>query len=428
MKNIRELRNALAAVVPGLGNAIAMGVQELIDSQSPAVERDASGVPVAWRIFRLGPNEMTRNGDENIALNFTGEMFDMIVGYFREKGGKVPLDSRHFIYRLAEHFHVDENKVLNLLPDGKATFGFADLEKRADGLWAVNVEYVPLARQLMAEGIFRWFSPVVRGLVDGRLRVTSIALENEPALNGLDQLAAVADNEPPRTLAELTRAVDSLAAGAQSISPSQKLTNSNPNKEKRVNKLFAALAGLLGLDSLSLGANQEAPEGVVEKIETLKNELPGLRQAKTVATATAAFLGAIRGPLALAADADLNAAQGAILGIAQKAGQADALKVRVDALALEAETRKRDELIAQGQTEGKLPKDGALHEWAKKQDSVALAAYLGAAVKCVPIEPISRGQIANPDTIALSASDREVCKLTGIKEEDFLKTKKAAGK
>jgi phage I-like protein len=422
-RKFSEFRNALAAALPDACNAVALGVQDLgamAGGLPQAIERDASGVPFAWRLFPVGRTEITRNGNERIVLDFTPEMFQEIVGYFQEKGGKIPLDSRHFLYRLAEKFGVDESEVLRLLPYGRGTFGYADLELRDDGLWAVNVEYVPLARDLMAEGIFRWFSPVLRGLADGRLRITSVAFENEPAINNLDAIAASADTKPRTlTLAEIGRAVDAIAASANQISRNRH-PKTEPAKEKSVKKLLTALAGLLGMDSLSLGADQDAPEGVVEKIETLKNELPGLRKVKSAADS---FLGAVRDTLALGADADLNAAQGAILGLAEKARQADGLKTRVDALELAAETRKRDELIEQGRTAGKLT-DGPQLEWARKQDSVALGAFLAVAPVVVQGR-IDRTHVTAPDSVALSASDREVCKLIGIKEADFLATKKA---
>lgn len=412
----REFRSALAAALPGACNAIALGVVDL--GAVPAVERDAAGVPVAWRLFPIGRTEITRNGDERIALDFTREMFAAIVGYFQEKGVKIPLDSRHFLYRLAEKFRVDEIEVLRLLPDGRGTFGYADLELRDDGLWAVNVEYVPLARDLMAEGIIRWFSPVLRGLSDGRLRITSVAFENEPAINNLDALAAAAET-PPCTLAEIGRAVDSLAGGAHDHSQSPN-RNRQQQKGGNVNKLLSSLAGLLGLDSLSLGADNDAPQGVVEKIDGLKAELPGLRQAKAAADT---FLGAVRDALALGADADLNAAQGAILGLAEKARQADGLKTRVDALELAAETRKRDELIEQGRTAGKLA-DGPQLEWARKQDSVALGAFLAVAPVVVPVGQIPRDGLGNPDALSLTAAERKVAGQMGLAEADVLASKK----
>ncbi|MCX6984701.1 MAG: hypothetical protein NT118_08130, partial [Lentisphaerae bacterium] len=207
------------------GNTIALGI---FDLSSPAtgdqrlttdipVERDASGVPVAWRIFKLGENSISQ-GSETFILEFTPEMFNQMIAYFAEKGAKIPLDSSHFLYYLAEKLQVSEDAIVKLIPDGQGTFGFGSLEKRPDGLWVTNVEYVPLARELMAQRIFRYFSPVIRGLVDGRLRVTSVAFINEPALNNLDAIAASAEKCStgilPVSLFEIQGKLDAIAASA----------------------------------------------------------------------------------------------------------------------------------------------------------------------------------------------------------------------
>ena len=166
-KPFEILRANIAKALPNSGNTIALGMFEMPETDDKEqmadipVERDASGVPVAWRIFKLGVNEITQM-NTSYSLDFTGEVFDLIIAYFAEKGSRIPLDSHHFLYHLANRLQVDETEVLKLLPDGTATFGFGSLEKRPDGLWVTNVEYVTLARDLMAQGIFRYFSPVLR--------------------------------------------------------------------------------------------------------------------------------------------------------------------------------------------------------------------------------------------------------------------------
>ena len=77
-----------------------------------------------------------------------------------------------------------------------AALGFAALEAREDGLYAVEIELLPLASKLFELGCLRYFSPVIRGL-DGKspLRITSVAMDNVPALSNLPILAASGEND-----------------------------------------------------------------------------------------------------------------------------------------------------------------------------------------------------------------------------------------
>jgi len=407
-KNIADLAERLGGIV----NTIALGVFDLSDGSdrsdvSDSVERDASGVPTAWRLFKLGNNEITRNG-ETFTLEFTQEMFDAIIAYFLEKGTKVPLDSEHFLYNLAEKLGVPESEILNLIPGGRGTFGFGALEKRADGLWISNVEYVPLARDLMAQKIWRWFSPVLRGLVDGHLRVTSVAFVNEPALNNLDAIAASSESSSLSSMSSLSSIISNIK------------TN-NQQKETRVKSILTAIAGLLGIDSLSLGADGSAPEGVAEKIETLKGEVSELRSSKAK---FAGFIGSVKNALALGADTAMDVVEGKIIQIAEQAKEASVWKSKADALELAAETDKFGKLLEKGKAEGKLSEAMLASPWIKKQDSLSLSAFLEVAQPIVPLGTVAAGNLSQEDSVALSAEDKEVCKQLGLSEEKFLEEKK----
>ena len=154
------------------------------------VERSPSGVPSAWRLFALGANPLTLKGHDAVLTLGEPEM-RRIVEYHRKKGCKIPIDSRHFVSQLATSLRRDESEILNLLPHGTATMGYGALELRSDGLWLSEVEFVPLAEELLKAGTIKYCSPVIRGL-DGSepLRLTSVALDNEPCLNNLPELTA----------------------------------------------------------------------------------------------------------------------------------------------------------------------------------------------------------------------------------------------
>ena len=146
--------------------------------------------PKPFRLFAVGENRLTRNG-KTCTLTLSEEDVAAIAGYHKAKGEKIPIDSRHALFLAAEKAHVSETEAARAVPSKTAALGFAALEARADGLYAVDVELLPLAAELFRAGSLRYWSPVIRGL-DGKspLRVTSIAFDNVPALNGLDVLAA----------------------------------------------------------------------------------------------------------------------------------------------------------------------------------------------------------------------------------------------
>ena len=388
---------------------LAIALSAFDSEQQIPVERDASGIPVAWRIVAYGPWTVTKNGETFVLLDVTEAIIDQVIAYYAKKGVKVPIDSRHFLYQLAEKYGVDESDIIRLMPDTAGTFGFGDLEKRADGLWLTNVEYVPLGRELIAEGIFRYFSPVIRGLSTLQFRVTSVAMENEPATDNLYSFAAAAEDGPVN-IATLTAKIDAIAASAGA---NKLITAGNTRKETRMKKLLVAIAGLLGMDSIALGADNDADDSIIGKISAVKAQM----------AASGAFFGKVCDSLALSADAQPETVHAALQGLIAKGQAHDSLKAQVDSLALAAENDKRERLIAQGKADGKLSE--GLIPWAQTQDSAALAAYLDKAPVTVPVGQIQRdGLKPAGDSAALTAEDRQVCRAAGISEEEFLKTKK----
>jgi phage I-like protein len=403
------MKNLLNSDLQDLGNLVALGLHDLGTAPARAVERAADGVPTAWRLFGWGPFTITREG-ATVRGDFTPEAADIIVASFEGKGGKIPLDAKHFLFHLAQDLGIEESEVTRLLPDGRGTFGFAALEKRDDGLWLSDIEYVPPARALMARGVFRHFSPVVRGLSDGRLRITSVAFTNQPAIDRLDALVAESAPEPA------WRSVDALAASLDAaVAASANRRTGKRNKD--MDKLLAKLAALLGMDTIALSDDHAVPDTVVEKLDALAGEIVRLRTSHQAATD---FLAEARGPLALSEDADLATAAAALRGLAAKAGQADDLKARVDALALEAENRKRAEVVERGLSEGKLTRAMLDSGWCKGQDAAALSAYLECAPVIVPAgDKIDRSKLngPDPDTVALSEDDRKILAMLGVTDK-----------
>ena len=213
----------------------------------PGVETPPKQLPGAWRLLRIGANPLTKEG-KPFELRISREDVLAMADFAREKGGKIPIDSRHALFALAEHEGVEEEEVRRMLPHRCAALGFAALEARDDGLWAADVEWLPLAAEMVRNGFFRYFSPVIRGMSPGGvLRISSIALDNVPALNNLDVIAA-----------------------GDHVENQQGKGEDMPN-------LTEALQKLLGDEALALGDAQQT-QAVADKLLALADELPGLRE------------------------------------------------------------------------------------------------------------------------------------------------------
>ena len=402
------MKDAFAQLLHAPCTAMALAMQDL-GIGAARVERDAAGLPTAWQLFPFGQIQITQGG-ESLSGTFTPAMADSILAFAAEKNMPVPIDAEHALAHLAAMAGVEESDLLAAIPSGKLAIGFGQLAKRADGLWLTAVEWTDVGRALMATGAFRWHSPVLRGRSDGRYRVTSDSVTNNPAINDLDALVAEADDTMERdtlSLSDLTGATTPPTKGEQ------------PNMDKLL-ELLGALVGSNDAIALSDGA---LPADVMQSLTAIRDELPALRQAKTDGDA---FLLAARDALALGADADLNAVQGTLLGLVEKAKGADALEDQVKTLMLESETRKLTELTTQGLAEGKLTAAVVESDWFKGQDATMLDAFLKAAPVVVKVGPTTdKTKLADPDTITLTDEDRAVCTQMGLDEADFLAAKKA---
>lgn len=224
------------------------------------VERSPSGVPTAWRIFAPGANPLTLQGTDAV-LTLDEPKLQSIADYAARKGNKIPVDSQHFLSSLATKLKRDEADLLKMLPAGTATMGFGELAMRSDGLWFQNVQFVPLAEELLKAGTIKYFSPVLRG-VDGSepLRVTSVALSNEPQLNHLPELTRTL------TLAEITECIQQLERTIQM-----------PEKDKPELEIAVKRDKVL-CEVLQL-AETDTPEAVRGKLIALKTQadlVPGL--------------------------------------------------------------------------------------------------------------------------------------------------------
>lgn len=335
---------------------------------TPTVERDENGVPTAWLLVRAGPIPLRKNGADYV-LELTSKDLSAIEAYQKSQGERIPIDSNHYLHILAQKHGIEEREALQIMPSGVAAMGFGSLECRADGteLWLSGVEWTPSAYELLKEKIFRYFSPVFRGLKDGPLRITSVAMENEPAIKNLDALAAGASTctNAVATLREATP--EDAACGAY-----LKLETTNPNTKGRAMnmtpKLWDALMRLApGIDAAALAAE--------DADETKQDELAA------AVDGAASLLDDLKKLLDLAEAAGNAEIKAAVEAMLEKAKQGEAAKAEADELKLSAEQRERAEIYAKAEAERKLTP--AMKPWADSLDVAALAAWYKVAPAAV---------------------------------------------
>ena len=170
--------------------------------------------------------------------------------------------------------------------------------------------------------------------------------------------------------------------------------------------MLRKLALTLGHDVIDLTSDGAIP-GLLEKA----------KKVKAAADLGEALFGKIKDALALAADTEPAAVIGHVLGLSAKAKTADTLKAERDALALAAETAKKESIIQSGVAAGKLP--NSMLEWAKTQDAVALSAFLAVAPVVVPQGELDRSKLKKEDVAALSAEAEDVLRTVGVDPEEL---------
>ena len=338
---------------------------EIFDGMAFQAEGVGSGLPSGWRLLRRGENRLKKNGADCLLTLDAGDIA-AAVDFHRGRGEKIPIDSRHALFFAAEAAGVSESEALRTVPQGVAAMGFGDLAERDGDLWIENVEWLPLAAELFRRGQLRYFSPVVRGLGgSGPVRITSVAMDNVPALCELDILAA--SGEAPG------------AGGATS------------KEERKMKKLEAALRKLLGDDGLALGAESEAE--LAGKVEALAQTLATLRE-------------------------QAGRVEELLAEIAELKPKAE----RADALELAAEAAKKNGLIEAALADGRISK--AQKDVLLKLDSAALGEFLQAIPKGATVPVGKPAQASAEAEVALTAEEQRVARSMGLDEAAMLEEKK----
>ena len=346
------------------------------------VKQDANGVPEEWTLLHTGVNRLVKNG-KDYELHLSVEDLDAIAAYQAKKGEAIPIDSNHYLHILAEKHGVEEREALRLIPSGVAAMGFGMLFREGDEL-RIRAEWTPGAYELLKEKIFRYCSPVIRGLKEGPIRITSVAMENEPALN----------------------CEDVLAAGGEEDADPEDIGRNAIELKRLQDPIERALGRLLGKtvwnEIVLSGENDE--EGAFE------------RTAAAI-EAKADAIAAMREGLGIADDEPDESMSAALDAVKERAGQADALRQELDTMVCAAEEKRKAELIEQGLQEGKLTH--ALEDWAKTQDCAVLASYLEHAPAVVPGRMAFAPDKRRAPKRSLSAADEEMIRKFGFDKDEY---------
>ena len=375
----------------------------------PTVERDANGVPTAWLLVRAGPVPLRKNGADYV-LELTSKDLSAIEAYQKSQGERIPIDSNHYLHMLAQKHGIEEREALMLLPSGVAAMGFGSLECRADGteLW-INAEWMPSAYELLKEKIFRYFSPVFRGLKDGPVRITSVAMENEPAIKNIDALAATAEDTADAVPGSVRLRSDTgdIACGAY-----LELETTKPNTKGRAMNMTPKLRDALQRLAPCIDTSELAED---DADETKQDELAA------AVDGAAGLLEDLRKLLELADAAGNAEIKAAVEAMLEKAKQGEAAKAEVDELKLSAEKRERAEIYAKAEAERKLTP--AMKPWADSLDVAALAAWYKVAPAAVPGE-LPKTPPETPEAVPLSAEDEKAIASLGLDRKAYIETKK----
>jgi phage I-like protein len=267
------------------------------------------------------------------------------------------------------------------------------------GLFAVDVDWTERAAAMIAAKEYRFISPVI-GYDKATGAVTSLymaAITNNPAIDGMSEVL--------------------LAAAALHFSLSQP-TPLSEEVSMNIEELLEQLRWML---NLPVGAPAEDVQAHLQKlIDQIKKDEPA-------ATAAASF--DLAGHLTQRREqiVSLSAATPDPAKFVPVETMT-ALQGQVAALSSELNEGRVDKAVKDALAGGKLLP--AQEPWARefgKKDFAALSAYLESAPPIAILSGMQSGKVdlQSDGTAALTANQKDLCRMMGVSEEDFLKTLKA---
>ena len=296
--------------------------------------------PTEFRLFAIGENDTSKG-----VFKLDAEAIQAVMVEWATHGmDRMPIDYDHGMVR------GDEPKAA----------GWAELQAREDGLWAVNVEWTPLAEQALRDREFRFISPAFMTDEDNRIvEIINVAITNLPATRHALPLVAhdatEGANQPP-------------AKGTE-------------------NDMSDKLFKLLGA----------ADEGEALVIATETNAM-----VKQLLSATGAK--------------SLSDAMAAVEANAALPGKVQELSNKLAALEKADADRARDALIAELTAAGKLTP--ALKDWATTQTIESLSVF-GVSAPVLGAASDKKHEEPNKEVVVLTAEHKLIAKAMGISEEEM---------
>jgi phage I-like protein len=363
-----------------------------VEFSADAVEKNADGIPVAWRLLKPGQS-IAWKADKELKLEFSDEKFDTIVSNFKSKNVRIPIDSNHAVPALCRFLGTaeDENLIMARLGSNALALGYGDVEKRPDGLWFANVEWSPLGQSILKAKAMKYFSPVIQGLKNQQLlRITSVALTNTPALNDIDSLAA--SSLDVLNFAQIINHKNSMEENMKD----EKTTTAGTDADGKTKTDSAALA-----DPAAAAAKNGA-DGTAAGTESEKAVLTRVREI-----------------LGLPAEASAQQLYTVLEGLLEKIASQGGASAEMS----DEEKAKRTALIEQGLKSGQFT--NAMLEKLEAADSVALETLLKLFPADVPTKRSNARELArnanNADSQELTDSEKAAAEEYGISQDDIKK-------
>jgi phage I-like protein len=279
------------------------------------------------------------------------------------------------------------------------------------GMFAQNVEWTESAKKMIAQGEYRYISPVFAydkntGAV---LQVLNAALTNNPALDGMNHVA--------------------LAAASRLI---VQASTENPTEKKMNEELLKLLRKMLGL------ADDASEADVLAALQQAASAMPKEKDGDANSASLSKLLEMFTTQAALVASqgTEITALKTAAVAAASKntpdptqfvpIAVVTDLNQRLAALTSRVDGSDLDTLVTAALSSGKLLP--TMESWARdmgKKDMAALRAYLDAAA---PIAALTQSQTGgNPptgDTQGLTAVELQAAALTGLTPAEYAAAKK----
>lgn len=187
-----------------------------VDASNPLVERDAEGLPVAFRIWKSGANPTSDGVDyfteaSAAALSHqqgeVGHEFGFDFNHLTWKDGVDPTHAR------ASGFH----QIQVRYPDGSAGYEPGKIDPE---LWAVACRWTAEARGMLAQDppLYRYFSPAFMADEMGAIcKYLNCALTNIPATYGIPSLRSATATATEGTKMEIEHLLEILGVTPEEL-------------------------------------------------------------------------------------------------------------------------------------------------------------------------------------------------------------------